>query len=90
MSDKKIDTKNIPIIELNGTGFEIDYFNMLDKYKSEKQKTIAYEQTFNIVMNDLKLINEMATKNLPNDIYKVVVEYLIKEIEQTLQKHIDK
>jgi len=59
-------------------------------YLDEKEKTIAYEQTFSIVANHLKTINEMASINLPNEIYKVVVEYLLKEFYITLQKHIDK
>ena len=64
--------------------------NFYDRYRQEKSKTIAYEQTLGIIMNDLKMINEMATKGLPNDVYKIVVEYLLKEINTTLQKHIDK
>jgi hypothetical protein len=59
-------------------------------YIIEKNKVISYEQTFTIVINELKLINELATKGLPHDIYKVIVEHLIIRISETLQKHIDK
>jgi len=64
--------------------------NFYDQYKAEKNKTIAYEQTFNIVLNDLKLISEMATKNLSPNLYLNLVEHLISRILETLQKHIDK
>lgn len=64
--------------------------NFYDQYKAEKNKTIAYEQIFNIVLNDLKLISEMAQKNLSPDLYLKLVEHLISRILETLQKHIDK
>lgn len=64
--------------------------NFYDQYKAEKNKTIAYEQTFNIVLNDLKLMSEMAQKNLSPDLYLKLVEHLISRILETLQKHIDK
>jgi len=97
----KLVKENIPTAEIEllneeqvkqvyGTGLEADYVNVSNALFYEKEKTIAYEQTFSIVANHLKTINEMASINLPNEIYKVVVEYLLKQINETVQKHIDK
>ena len=97
----KLIKENIPTVKIErlnkeqvkqvyGSGIEGRYVNMANLYYSEKEKTIAYEQTFSIVATHLRTINEMASIGLPNDVYKVVVEYSLKEINKTLQKHIDK
>ena len=61
-----------------------------EEYLDESKVTLAYEETLNTILNYLETINQLESMNLPKDIYIVVIQYFLKQINETLQKHIDK
>ena len=69
---------------------ENDYWKLFNEFQSKKQEVIIYEQSFNLVIANLKTIDEIGTKQLPSDIYKIAIEHIVKRIKETLQSHIDK